>query len=99
MVEKRLEEQKKAGRRKYFKKKHEDKVKRGSQNHYKELEDKEDNKVLNENSDFEQLYYKHMKENKISHNYIYYQLEKSKAVEEKYKVETMIMQVLESIID
>ena len=40
-----------------------------------------------------------MKETKISCDYICYQLEKSKAVEEKYKVEIIIIQALESVID
>ena len=40
-----------------------------------------------------------MRETKFSYNYVYHQLEKSKAVEEKYKVEKMTMQALESIID
>ena len=47
-------------------------MKRGSQSYYKELEDKEDDKELDKKLDFEQLYYKYLKENKISYNYVYY---------------------------
>ena len=83
------------------KKKCNNKFESKSQNYCKDLEDKVDNNVLDESNkqNFEKLYYEYMKETKVSYNYAYYQLEKSKAVEEKYKVEKMTMQALELMID
>jgi len=37
--------------------------------------------------DFEKLYYEYITENKISYDYVCYQLDKNKRVEENYEVE------------
>ena len=98
MVEK-LEGWKIVGGRNYARKKHNKKEIKNNKNYYKELEDKEDNDESKTKLDFEKLYYKHIRENKISYDYVYYQLDKSKIAEENYKVEKIIIQVLVSMID
>ena len=78
-----------------------DKLERGSENYCKDLEDKKEDDNLEDSIEpnFEKLYYRHMKDTKISYEYVHHKLLKSKAMEEKYKVEKMIIQAQESMID
>ena len=71
------------------------------ENYYSELEDNEEENAPKDwfKLDYEKLYYEHTKKSKISYDQVCNQLVKSKAKEEMHKVEKMITQVLESMID
>ena len=62
-------------------------------NDYKEMEEKEDDTISNNKCvlNYEKLYYEQLKESKISYNYAYKLLDRSKEKEESYKVEKIII--------
>ena len=96
-----LNERKEVEEKKLVKKTLLGKIGRSSNNYHRELED-QDTDCNYEHSikpDCKKLYYKYIKETKISCNYICNQLEKKEIIEENCEVEKIITQALESIID
>ena len=65
------------------------------------MEEKKDNTISNNKCtlNHKKLWYEQLKESKISYDYVYKLLNKSEEKEESHKVEKIITQALESMID